>query len=567
MISLTNFKSLRARILSVFLVLIAVIAAFAVYNFVVNNKMEKNAKELIHTQLEMLTANQTLATSVTVRAAATTNFITTGDDKYIEIFKTYSDSAIEQIDYLNELDPEGIDERETYMDQGTQWRTDIEEKVFAPQIAGDTETAIHNLRELNDQATVVRTGYDELVSKNVTNIDTLGDEIIQASTNTKKIGLVISGIILVLGIVFAMYITKTIAGPVSRVTQRMEAMAEGDISLEPFNSERQDEVGTLSHAIDNLTAKMKAILSSIHHVSENVAAHSEELAQSANEVKYGSNQTATTMHEISEGTDTQARRATNLAEMIVEYKRGVQLASDEGKSLFTISGNVKQLTESGQGKMVETSAQMQSIDQIVHDAVQKVESLNNQTYQITNLVSVINDIANQTNLLALNAAIEAARAGEHGKGFAVVADEVRKLAEQVQYSVSDISTIVDTIQNETSTVTSTLHSGYEEVRKGATQMNETAETFSEISIAVEHMIGNIESISKSLNEIEYKTSEINETIEEIAAVTEQSAAGIQQTSATVQETTSTMEEMANSTEQLAEMAVKLNDEVQQFKLS
>ena len=567
MISFTNFKSLRARILSVFIVLIAFIAAFSIYNFIVNNSMEKNAEELINHQLEMLTANQTLATSVTVRAAATTNFITTGDEKYIDIFNTYSESALEQVDYLNELDPEGKEEREAYMEQGTQWRTDIEEKVFAPQIAGDTNTAINNLRELNDQATVVRTGYDELVAKNVANIDTLGEDIIQSSAKTKNIGLIISIMILIIGILFATYISNTIARPVSRVTERMEAMAEGDLTHQLFNSNRRDEIGTLSHAIDNLTAKMQSILSSIHNVSENVAAHSEELAQSANEVKHGSDQIAVTMHEIAEGTDTQARRTTNLAEIIVEYKQGVQSASEEGQSLFALSGDVQQLTLLGQGKMVETSTQMLSIDQIVHDAVEKVESLNHQSLQITNLVSVISDIANQTNLLALNAAIEAARAGEHGKGFAVVADEVRKLAEQVQYSVSDISTIVETIQTETTTVTSTLHSGYEEVRKGTAQMNETAVTFNEISIAVEKMINNIESIASNLNEIEHKTSVINETVEEIAAVTEESAAGIQQTSATVQETTSTMEEMASSTDQLAQMAMKLNDEVQQFKLS
>jgi len=111
---------------------------------------------------------------------------------------------------------------------------------------------------------------------------------------------------------------------------------------------------------------------------------------------------------------------------------------------------------------METSVkQMKQIDSIIADAVQKVQNLEENSNEISNLTLVIKDIADQTNLLSLNAAIEAARAEEHGKGFAVVADEVKKLSEQVSSSVGEITTIVSTIQSETKTVVTTLNSGYD----------------------------------------------------------------------------------------------------------
>ena len=128
------------------------------------------------------------------------------------------------------------------------------------------------------------------------------------------------------------------------------------------------------------------------------------------------------------------------------------------------------LTKEGKDLMNTSTEQMTSIHFIVKDAVQKVDGLSKQTQNISKIVAVIQEIAAQTNLLALNAAIEAARAGEHGKGFAVVADEVRKLAEQVAVSVDDITEIVQKVQLDAKTVTASLENGYGEVEKGTTQI-------------------------------------------------------------------------------------------------
>jgi len=179
---------------------------------------------------------------------------------------------------------------------------------------------------------------------------------------------------------------------------------------------------------------------------------------------------------------------------------------------------------------------------------------------------VIKDIADQTNLLALNAAIEAARAGEHGRGFSVVADEVRKLAEQTATSVTEITSIVQNIQEGFGLITESLQNGYREVEKGTAQIETTGKTFNEISNSVIEMVESIKSIPHNLSQLEAGSQEMNSSIQEIAATAEESAAGIEQTSASLQQTNSAVEEVALSSESLAKLAEELNDFIRQFKL-
>ncbi|MGE7667607.1 methyl-accepting chemotaxis protein [Ureibacillus composti] len=382
-----------------------------------------------------------------------------------------------------------------------------------------------------------------------------------------QLNLIIISITLVIGILIIWFFANHVSTPIKKVTEQMTYIADGDLTRLQLEISSKDETGQLANGINHLQHKLKNMVQNISQASQLITGHSEELTQSANEVKTGAEQVARTMEEIASGTESQASHAADLSNAMGTYVEKVEEANENGERIHQSSHEVLQLTEGGSKLMLQSIEQMATIDRIVQDSVQKVQQLDVQSGEISKLVTVIREVAEQTNLLALNAAIEAARAGEHGRGFSVVAEEVKKLAEQVASSVSEITHIVETIQTDSSEVAISLQTGYKEVEKGTSQLKTTGETFEKISESVKVMGENIQTVSESLMMIKSTSQEMNSSIEEIASISQQSAAGVEQTSASSQQTSSSMEEVAASSEELEKLAVELNHLIQQFKLS
>ncbi|MFJ7736298.1 methyl-accepting chemotaxis protein [Lysinibacillus sp. NPDC097287] len=561
---LFHFKTIRAKILSSFFVIVVLFAVFNTYNYVSYNNILSTSKEITDAELPLLMASEKLAASIHVRSSAAKSYVMTGDPKYKDIFNEYIKTADENSEIIKGLYTSK--ELDALIEKAIAWREFVEKDVFQEFDTGNVELAVTNLNKADAGALEVRVGYEKLTEEREENISAFSDGLVSQSRNAQAMGMLIGCMVTLISIILAFTTARNISIPVKKVINYISQMSKGDISQEPIQARLQDEIGTLMRSTNHLNERLQTMIGSLQTVSDNVASSSEELAQSALEVKTGSNQIATTMQELAEGSESQASNASDLAVMMDAFIVNVNEATKEGVQLQSHSKNVQELTVAGQGLMNSSTEQMRAIDRMVQESVTKVEGLSEQSKEITRLVSVIDNIASQTNLLALNAAIEAARAGEHGKGFAVVADEVRKLAEQVSFSVIDISTIVSGIQAETVDVTTCLQVGYDEVKRGTAQMTYTGETFESIAGAVNNMFANIETISGNLQGIAETSTNINRAIDEIAAISEQSAAGVQQTSATIEETASTMDEVARSVNMLAQMAEQMNDQVKQFKL-
>ncbi|MFJ7734073.1 methyl-accepting chemotaxis protein [Lysinibacillus sp. NPDC097231] len=564
MLQKLRFKTIRAKILSAFFIVVFFIASFNTYSYFSNQRVVSAGEEIIHKELQLLTAIEKLASSISVRTAAAKSYVLTGNQKYKKEFEDYIKVAEKNNAILEELlSDENLNKT---VEKARDWRNYVQTKVFDEYDKGNTELAIQNLNSIDTLAVEIRTGYEDTAKDREESINQLGNDMIDESKVSMRLGLSIGILTTLIAIVTAYITAHMIASPLKAVIGKISKMAEGDISQPPLPERMRDEIGLLVQSANVMNSKLHAVIGSIQEVSQNVAASSEELAQSSLEVKTGAEQVALTMQELAGGSESQAHNASDLAQIMDSFIVNVQQATTQGVDLEGHSRDVLQLTVSGQQLMNASTQQMLAIDQIVQESVAKVEGLNKQSQEISKLVSVIDDIANQTNLLALNAAIEAARAGEQGKGFAVVADEVKKLAEQVSFSVTDISSIVSRIQSETVGVTTSLQKGYAEVKNGTEQITETRTTFDNIASAVDHMFSNIQGITENLQGISKTTAQINHSIDDIAAVSEESAAGVEQTTATVEQTVGTMDEIARNTEQLAIMAENLNNQVLQFKL-
>ncbi|MGE7954009.1 methyl-accepting chemotaxis protein [Lysinibacillus xylanilyticus] len=559
-----NFKSISKRIVFSFSIVVAIIVLYIGYNSYAVMQSNKATEKIIDEELQLLITDFEEAQTIGLRIAAARGYILSGDEKYKEIFENNVKHAEENEKIRLALTNSG--DYNKYVEMAKEWNSYVEEEVFDVYDQGQVELAKNNLATVSEEATEIREGFEKLAEHRKQSINAMGADIIKAGKNKQLTGMLVGAVIVIVAIIIALFSARLISRPIITVTNRMQQITEGDLSAPPLIVNSKDEVGQLTKATNTMSDILNTLLMQIQTVSTDVAAHSEELMQSATEVKTGTEQIVDTVNEIASGTELQASNASDVASTMAEFTLKMSDVNNSSKDVHQYSQNVMALTKEGQGLMDASTEQMTSIHHIVKDAVYKVDDLSKQTQEISKIVAVIQDIASQTNLLALNAAIEAARAGEHGKGFAVVADEVRKLAEQVAVSVDDITGIVQRIQQDSNMVTSSLETGFGEVEKGTTQIAATNETFSQIAEAVYSMSTNIDNMSTKLEDVVQNTINIHKSVDEIAAISEQSAAGIQETSATIEQAASSMDEINNSSVNLADMAENLNELTRKFKL-
>lgn len=559
-----RFNSLKKKILISFSSVLLLVFLLGLYNSLTIRKLNENTNLVVKEQLSLLIIDEKIALNMSERTSLVRGYLLYGDNELRDQFKSTVEESINLEKELLELN--SSQEVKELIEKKIVWGNTLN-RVFEQYDLGEKERAIEIMAtEVVPLEREITNGFKSMALKSEEFLSAKGEEMISNGKTTLAVDIIISIIAIVLGVLVSVLTARFITKPIVYVADRMKAVASGDLSQPLLEIKSNDEIGQLISATNEMSINTKQLLTKINQVSETVSRQSEELTQTANEVKTGAEQVSTTMEELANGSETQANSVGILADNMGIFTTKVEETNKNGERVQKHSEDVLQMTDEGTELMESSISQMDKINQIVHEAARKMEGLDKQSQEISKLVLVIKDIAAQTNLLALNAAIEAARAGEHGKGFAVVADEVRKLAEQVSISVGDITEIVSTIQVESGITAESLKSGYSEVEKGTSQMRITGETFNKISSSVTEMVHSIVVVSENLSMIAENGQEMNGSIDEIASVSEESAAGVEQTAASAQQLSASIEEVAASSSQLALMSEELNKLVGQFKL-
>lgn len=558
-----QFSSIRSKIITGFGLLTGLVIVLSILNIYGLRTIHQQTEVTINEELPLLVVHEKMMLNISEITSAARGYMLYGSP----LMKNRIDTEIELGEQLAEemLQLNNSERTTAVIERKNEWQTKILEAIEKND-TGNKQEAMLILDEARIIANDVSNNLYKLAEESEQQITENGKNVISTGQFTFTVITVISFIVILSGIIIAFITSRSISRPIKEVVSRMNILAEGDLSKEPLTAKTKDETGQLILSMNKMSENNKLLLQQINEISEVVSAHSEELTQAANEVKIGANQVSTTMDELASGAELQANSASDLTNMMNTYAEKVDKANENGLQIQHNSERVLALTEEGSKMMNHSSEQMEKINEIVKDSVIKMEMLDEQSQKISQLVGVIQDIAEQTNLLALNAAIEAARAGEHGKGFAVVADEVRKLAEQVSFSVSDITNIVHRIQAESKSVSESLKLSFTEVEEGTSQILNTEKTFTQISSEVNCMVENLKEVTDNLNEIVENNVEMKTSIEEIASVSEQAAAGVEQTAAATQQASGSMEEVSKSVNELAKLTDQLNELVNRFKL-
>lgn len=559
-----KFKTLRAKILFGFSIVLLLVAGMTVNNYLFTSAMNDSVEELVEEDLHILITTESLAFNMARRNGVMRGFFMSPDANPRERFIEITAETEPYLDNLRELGDPEIDQ---FVEDYEEWGNRMVTEVYDVYATGNEEQAADNLNEIAGTTTDLLDALSEQTTIQEDAMSVAGEAIVATGDRSTTVNTVIAVGVFMFAIIIAIVTAQSISKPINKVVEKLSTITEGNLKGKPLEIDSHDETGQLAQAINAMQERLKEIIQHIAEVSDLLTLNSTELSESAKEVVAGTDQVAVTMQELAQGSETQAGSASTLASLMEQFVGKVSVTSKNGEQINHLSAQIVEQSTHGSELMTSSEKQMYMIDHLVQESVNKVDKLDEETQEISKLVAIIQEIANQTNLLALNAAIEAARAGEEGKGFAVVAEEVRKLAEQVEVSVGDITGFVENIQEESRNVSSALLEGYKEVEDGKEQIKKTGETFEQIARSLEKMAKNTTTIDNNLKEVEQSTEKMNRSIEEIASVSQESAAGVEETSAATEEINSSMEEVAGEggkVTKLVELAENMNEVVSQF---
>ena len=412
-------------------------------------------------------------------------------------------------------------------------------KQFTELITKDRDRCIAGAREANDDGTSV---YESVITTTI----------------------IVAVIVVLLTCVCGFLLLRTISSSVDMVLTNLRKIAQGDLRIH-LSTDSGDEFAQMADETNKMLENIRNMTKTIQKTAESVADASGTLTNTAEQSAHATQSVAQSITEVAEASHGQMDSVAEAKQQVQAFTRGLSDATSAIENVADDIEHTSQKAEEGNQLVVATVDQMNAIADTVVSSSEVVAKLGERSKEIGNIVEVISGISGQTNLLALNAAIEAARAGEHGHGFAVVAEEVRKLAEESQNASKQIGDLIRAIQEETEEAVTAMETGRTEAEKGRENVAATGEGFSEILSMIRRIQENAGSIKATMDDLGQRATKIDTATGEIHDAASKVASESQTVSAATEEQAAGMEEIAASSRGLSDMAHELNTAAAKFK--
>lgn len=394
------------------------------------------------------------------------------------------------------------------------------------------------------------------------------NEVLEKAAGLKQTMLLVSLLIILAALVLTFVMARTITTPLILAVDHLSLIASGDFTRpvpEKF-LRMKDEIGKLAQAIDKLQANIKPLLAGVKTDAQVLSSNSEALSASSEEIASSSNEVAKAIQQVAAGAGEQSNHLQEILGLIENITSSLEKVYTELGHVKANSEETSRLADVGKKELDILIASIRGVREAFKVVTEKLASLSGSVNQIGEILEVINGIADQTNLLALNAAIEAARAGEAGRGFAVVADEVRKLAEQSRASSDKIRALLNTIGSETNEVVHTSEEVSRQVVAQLENVENTVKSFDDILESVAAITPMIEATYREVDSTVKAKDVVLERVQSISAVSEETSASAEEISASAEELSASTQEIAANAQQVLEVAKRLEEQVGRFKV-
>ncbi|WP_094602761.1 Methyl-accepting chemotaxis protein McpA [Sporomusa silvacetica DSM 10669] len=368
-------------------------------------------------------------------------------------------------------------------------------------------------------------------------------------------------VVIIISVVFSNRLTK----PITQLVTATETIKKGNLNVNITNK-GNDEIGKLAQNFNAMVVGLKDLLRHVTTSAEVVSAASQQLTAGAEQSAATAEQVTSAIDVIAASAEKQVDLANETTVLVTQIVSDIQQIVSDSATVASVSEGAAQLAANGGSSIENAVAQMRNIENSVATSAEVVTKLAERSTEIGQIIGTISGIANQTNLLALNAAIEAARAGEQGRGFAVVADEVRKLAEQSESATKQIAHIIGEIQTDTDKAVVAMSKGNAEVKLGTGIVSEAGQTFNKIISMTNQVSEEMQGISASIEHMAASSQKIETAIKAIDSMSRSNANQTLQVSAATQEQVASVEEIKKASQALVETADELQSAVNKFSI-
>lgn len=572
--------SIRTKLVSGFLVVALIVAFVGGMGYYAFSKMYNVQSDFAQKRLPSVQALLTISEAQTSidnsMGSLCLNAIGgVSDDSYIMKIVDALEKAEDEWNTYNAL-PASADERKLREDLRLRWgnwtrnvNSFVElAKQFNDSRSDDVKEMLLTVKtRTNDKSyALVKTQLNSLVQMNVEYTYAAKADADRLYSDISKQLIITVIFCILLAAALGLVLSSIIGKPIIVLVSIAGEIAKGNLIVPITKTKGTDEIGRMFNSLNKMTEGLKEIVTKINLSAQGLAASSQQLAATSEAATSVSMDITSTINQLAEGAAAQAKEMQRVRDSLHQTGDNIREMSNNAAEVAESSKRVLDVSNNGLKVSENAVKKIKSIQKSSIETSEIINFLGSESQKINQIVDVIKGISEQTNLLALNAAIEAARAGEHGKGFAVVADEVRKLAEQSNASAQQITELITKIRQETEKAVKNMAAGVKEVDEGVVIVNEAGASFKTIVGEIENIASQIEDFNRSIQLVAVKSVDISKSVESATTISEESAVFTEVISASSEEQTAAIQEVASSSQELSKMAEELQSVINKFRL-